>query len=220
MDEQPTSVNAGKAPAEPQTAQHESRQSYLETVLSYPPHSAGPSTVAYEPYPTYRRATYRPKPLSSALGMGNATNDTLVPPVSGESFASAAIPSLHDYPSAAFCIDCNNCGKSIPNEHYHCSICDDGDFDLCQSCVDHGVSCDGEEHWLIKRSIRGGLVIPSVTETIAPRDVKKTTGVQEVKQPLPANENEDESIAERTCNICIRGNVPFATDALFDANTL
>ncbi len=205
MDEQPALGNPNKDSTPPQVGHHESRQSYLETVLSYPPQPALSSAIPYEPYPTYRRATYRPAALSTALGMNNATNDTLVPAVSTEAPVSTNIPSFRDYPSGAFCIDCNNCGKSIPNEHYHCSICDNGDFDLCQGCVDRGVSCDGEEHWLIKRSIRGGEVIPSVTETIAPKSVNKGTSIPEMKQPLPGNDYEDDSIAERTCNSCIKG---------------
>jgi len=143
------------------------------------------------------------------MGLNNATNETLVaPPVSTTAPISTNVPNFRNYPSGAFYIDCNNCGKSILNEHYHCSICDAGDFDLCQGCVDRGVGCDGEEHWLIKRSIRGGTVIPSVTETIAPKKATdKAADTQDMKESVPLNEDEDESVAERTCNSCIRGNL-------------
>ncbi|PHH83097.1 hypothetical protein CDD83_3065 [Cordyceps sp. RAO-2017] len=32
-----------------------------------------------------------------------------------------------------FAVCCNHCEKTIPGAHYHCSTCDDGDFDLCPS---------------------------------------------------------------------------------------
>jgi next-to-BRCA1 protein 1 len=155
------------------------------------------------------------------MGLNNATTETLVvPPVSTTAQISTNVPNFCDYPSGAFCIDCNHCGKSIPNEHYHCSICDAGDFDLCRSCVDRGVTCDGEEHWLIKRSIKGGMVIPSVTETIAPKKATdKTVDTQDMKESVPLNEDEDESIAERTCNSCIRGNLKSCMMRVSDTNS-
>lgn len=218
MDEQPAQPKLNLRHMAPDQAQHDSRQSYLETVLSCPPQPAGPKALPYEPYPVYRRLAHRP--LSAALGINNFTNDTLVPPPLPEAAVSANMPSFHDFPAGAFCIDCNSCGESIPNEHYHCSICDNGDFDLCQVCVDHGVSCDGQEHWLIKRSIRGGLVIPSVTQTIAPKGVTKPSDkaavVQEMKQSLPVHEDENDTIAERTCNSCIRGILIFKAGKLID----
>jgi next to BRCA1 gene 1 protein len=154
------------------------------------------------------------------MGLNNATNETLVvPPVSTAAQISTNVPNFHNYPSGVFYIDCNHCGKSILNEHYHCSICDTGDFDLCQSCVDRGVTCDGEEHWLIKRSIRGGTVIPSVTETIAPKKATdKAAGTQDMKESVPLNEDEDESVADRTCNSCIRGNLNPCMMWLSDTN--
>lgn len=51
---------------------------------------------------------------------------------------------------------CSICGEQIPDidGHYHCSICDDDDFDLCQACVDKGIRCRSEDHWLIKRIVK------------------------------------------------------------------
>lgn len=106
----------------------------------------------------------------------------------------------------SFAIDCNNCEKAIANEHYHCSICDSGDFDLCQACVDSGITCDGKDHWLIKRSQQGGNIIPSITETIAPKKAK-------VEEPKPESSKEikpevlkaGKYQGDRTCNACING---------------
>ncbi|PBP16450.1 hypothetical protein BUE80_DR012841 [Diplocarpon rosae] len=57
---------------------------------------------------------------------------------------------------------CNNCQASTSDAHYHCSTCDDGDFDLCQTCVDNGITCGGVEHWLIKRFVKNGQYIYGV----------------------------------------------------------
>lgn len=105
--------------------------------------------------------------------------------------------------SGPVCVDCNSCGKPVSNEHYHCSICDAGDYDLCQPCVSSGVSCHGEDHWLIKRVIENGVIVSSATETIAP---KQTC---ELREKFPENDrlsallkNDD---IERTCNACFQG---------------
>ncbi|KKY37238.1 putative zz type zinc finger domain-containing protein [Diaporthe ampelina] len=71
--------------------------------------------------------------------------------------------------SANFAVCCNNCDRTIPDSHYHCSTCDNGDFDLCPECVEHGITCYSAEHWLIKRFVRGDAILVSTTERIAPK---------------------------------------------------
>lgn len=104
---------------------------------------------------------------------------------------------------SSYSVYCNECNGPIPDEHYHCSICDDGDFDLCQACIDSGVLCGGEGHWMIKRFVKNGRVITSTTETLAPRAVphseSKTTLVAVEEKEVKAN------IRIRTCNSCIGG---------------
>ena len=130
--------------------------------------------------------------------------------------ASARICSI---PSSSFTICCNNCDKPIPDAHWHCSICERGDFDLCQDCIEKGCLCDGEDHWLIKRFVKGGKVINNTTETIAPKKVSKL-----VEKAVPGAFTSDssglsgvfpsdvkrEDIPElvdlsRTCNSCVGG---------------
>lgn len=113
-------------------------------------------------------------------------------------------------PSNSFTICCNNCDKPIPGAHWHCSICERGDFDLCQDCVEKGCLCDSEDHWLIKRFVKEGKVINSTTETIAP---KKATKI--VEGAIPGAFTSDikrEDIHEsldlsRTCNSCVGGEI-------------
>lgn len=71
--------------------------------------------------------------------------------------------------AANFAVCCNNCDRTVPDTHYHCSTCDDGDFDLCPHCVEQGVTCHSDQHWLIKRFVRGDQIVVSTTETIAPK---------------------------------------------------
>lgn len=134
-----------------------------------------------------------------------------------------------------FAVCCNNCESTIPDIHYHCSTCDDGDFDLCQSCVDEAVTCHGQDHWLIKRSTVNGQLVQSTTETIAPKakeqtkeqpksEVKVETTTEtkvepkiEIKDELPALPRPlYEPLAARwaslgvmrTCNCCVQGKFP------------
>lgn len=110
---------------------------------------------------------------------------------------------------------CNECDKSMADAHYHCSICDGGDYDLCEDCVASGKLCPGEGHWLIRRYIKDGKVIASTTERISPRSKKLPSAVDPVtiadeKKEIPgAFADESNSVAEevpvptRTCNSCI-----------------
>lgn len=68
-----------------------------------------------------------------------------------------------------FSVCCNNCDRTIPDAHYHCSTCDDGDFDLCPECVEKGVSCYNSDHWLLKRFMRGECILVSTTERVSPK---------------------------------------------------
>ncbi len=113
-------------------------------------------------------------------------------------------------PSNSFTICCNNCDKPIPDAHWHCSICERGDFDLCQDCVEKGCLCNEEDHWLIKRFVKGGKVINSTTETIAPKNATKAE-----EKAIPGaftSDTKREDVHEsldlsRTCNSCVGGEI-------------
>jgi ankyrin repeat protein len=50
-------------------------------------------------------------------------------------------------------IVCDVCISGIPDAsiHYHCGICAEGDFDMCQECVASGALCLDQSHKLVKR---------------------------------------------------------------------
>jgi len=165
----------------------EPRSTYLETVLSQPV----PANKAQGPFKTSTGNTRMP----GAFCSGDSYMDPPPRPAPrSKDFSQPTLPCFRDF-TGTFSIDCNSCGTSVPNEHYHCSICEKGDFDLCQKCVQNGVTCEGEDHWLIKRSIRNGIIVPSVTETCAPRKPKE----EEPPMQIPGVPDYD----ERTCNSCI-----------------
>ncbi len=92
----------------------------------------------------------------------------------------------------------------MENEHFHCGICDGGDYDLCPACVDLGVHCPGTDHWMVKRFVKNGCVVNSTTQRIAPK------GKAEEHHPVPGaftDEKQSVTYAEeptRTCNCCVK----------------
>jgi next-to-BRCA1 protein 1 len=104
----------------------------------------------------------------------------------------------------AWVVYCNNCNHPMDNEHFHCSVCDNGDYDLCPACVDSGIHCPGDGHWMVKRFVKNGNVVNSTTQRIPPK-VK----VAETKDIPGAFTDEKQSItyedeATRTCNSCVK----------------
>lgn len=108
--------------------------------------------------------------------------------------------------SANFAVCCNNCDRTIPDSHYHCSTCDNGDFDLCPECVEQGVACYSAEHWLIKRFVRGDSILVSTTERIAPKP--KPREVEPAWAPcVPVHDRPAARFSPfptRTCNSCVQ----------------
>lgn len=120
--------------------------------------------------------------------------------------APTSLPSM-----TSWSVFCNECDRPMKNEHFHCSICDDGDYDLCIGCVHEGRHCPGEGHWLLKRFVENGKVINSTTERIAPKPrpaaTKEMPGAfteeRKYDEPEPSVEEDDQPT--RTCNCCVKG---------------
>jgi len=113
----------------------------------------------------------------------------------------------------AWVVYCNNCNQPMEDEHFHCSVCDDGDYDLCPACVDSGVHCPGDGHWMVKRFVKNGNVVNSTTQRMPPKPkpaaevpAEEARGIpgaytDEKQSVLPVVHVEDPS---RTCNCCVR----------------
>ena len=159
------------------------RQTFLETVLTHP----GTMTKSEVPLKTVQLSKAAPMPPP-------AVNRPTSGP--GAGLSQPTLPGLHHFYGAPFSINCNECGRSVPNEHFHCSICEKGDFDLCQSCVDAGILCQDDKHWLIKRTIHKGVVVPSKTQKVSPKTNRPDNRVEELEKLTSTPE-------PRTCNACI-----------------
>ena len=53
-----------------------------------------------------------------------------------------------------FQLHCSECGTREMSVHYHCNICSQADFDLCQPCFTQGIHCFDPRHRLMKRIVK------------------------------------------------------------------
>ncbi|KAJ8066908.1 hypothetical protein OCU04_004293 [Sclerotinia nivalis] len=122
----------------------------------------------------------------------------------------AARPKSPAPVSGNFAVYCNSCSVPILGIHYHCSTCDDGDFDLCPDCNDAGITCHGD-HWLIKRIVDKGKYIHSTTEKLAPKQFSAYSPIAPKPPQYSASQTtlvapaveEKVPVPTRTCNSCI-----------------
>ncbi|KAK0720743.1 hypothetical protein B0H67DRAFT_483741 [Lasiosphaeris hirsuta] len=191
--------------------------------------SPSSSTVSQSPTPAATATNTKPtewEMRQQALAAMESTLEAIQATMAASNKLAGTIPSVSQ-PAAASCsaartnyaVCCNSCDRTIPQSHYHCSTCDDGDFDLCQDCVDQGITCYGADHWLIKRFVRNGVIINSTTERIAPKQKPKAQPpVEEPTAPVPTVTAAPAAVPERiiplfndflyssirTCNCCVQ----------------
>ncbi|KAK0636325.1 hypothetical protein B0T17DRAFT_483001 [Bombardia bombarda] len=187
--------------------------------------STSPSTVSLEERLPEPEATQTAMERSrEALQASMAASMAHKPPMTrltssksgGCPFSHLATSTMPNPHRANYAVCCNSCDQTIPEAHYHCSTCDDGDFDLCQDCVDRGITCYGANHWLIKRFVKDGVITNSTTERIAPKPKSKAQAEPTEKQaaPIAAAAERSERVVPmftdflyssiRTCNCCVQ----------------
>jgi len=112
----------------------------------------------------------------------------------------------------------------MADAHYHCGICDGGDYDLCEACRASGKNCHNEDHWLVKRFVKDGKVVSSTTERLPTNskpqskmdtvdeaaDKHEAAVKQEVKTEIPGAFMDDAKtltdavvMPTRICNCCV-----------------
>ncbi|KAK9459366.1 uncharacterized protein V1516DRAFT_512607 [Lipomyces oligophaga] len=65
-------------------------------------------------------------------------------------------------------VRCDKCMTLVSNgSFYHCKICQEGDFDLCETCVEKGFHCNNDSHYLVQMSVSKPIL--SVANTIYER---------------------------------------------------
>ncbi|KAL4971559.1 hypothetical protein BDW66DRAFT_145940 [Aspergillus desertorum] len=208
----PPSQPVSESSSEPHSS---TRYSYLETVLSHPipkkaveandSASTLATTLPVSAEQTTLFETQNPSCLATEMEESKSVSHREF--VLGPDNPSAPVIS-HTSTAGVFCIDCDHCGRPIPNEHYHCNTCSDGDYDLCPQCIDSGVNCQGEDHWLVRRFVKDGIITNSTTKTFASHKIR--TWDEHEPQPEPVLESVPESTEkttisrERICNNCLK----------------
>ncbi|MCJ1263555.1 hypothetical protein MMC22_003425 [Lobaria immixta] len=57
-----------------------------------------------------------------------------------------------EYTGRSAAIICNNCGRDDIRVYFHCGICKDGKFDLCEVCAGKGITCLDPSHTFLEPS--------------------------------------------------------------------
>ncbi|MCJ1465053.1 hypothetical protein MMC07_003669 [Pseudocyphellaria aurata] len=57
-----------------------------------------------------------------------------------------------EYNGRSAAIICDNCRRSDLRVYFHCGICKDGEFDLCEKCVEKGMTCQDPSHTILEPS--------------------------------------------------------------------
>lgn len=112
----------------------------------------------------------------------------------------ASAVKISDY--QAYAVYCNVCSSNIGDVHYHCDICDGGDFDLCENCSLTGQHCFKPEHWMIKRSIVNGEVTSSTTQVCREAIICGKPAQTQPVIPEQSAQVEEPNENDRTCNCC------------------
>ncbi|KAJ6783965.1 hypothetical protein PWT90_05664 [Aphanocladium album] len=157
-----------------ETAQPEAQQSASQSQTSLPLRTAGPIiTKQYDPALLVKAASIVAEREELRKDFESRLSCLMSRQSLNSSIPDASVAPQNNGTIAVYAVSCNSCEKTVPDAHYHCSTCDDGDFDLCQSCIDQGITCYSDNHWLIKRSIVDGNIIKSSTEKISPKPKPK-----------------------------------------------
>ncbi|RDW87167.1 ZZ type zinc finger domain protein [Aspergillus mulundensis] len=206
-------VNRSGASDGPSEAHSPARYSYLETVLSHPipakavdtndSTAALATTLPTSAERTTLIETQNPVCFTNEVEESKSTSHREF--VLGPDNPCAPLAD-HSSAPPVISIDCDHCGRAIPSEHYHCNTCSDGDFDLCPQCIESGVNCEGEDHWLVRRFMKDGIITNSTTKTLASHKIR----TQDELEAQPALEEAPEPVEkiatsrERICNNCLK----------------
>lgn len=160
-----------------------------------------------QPFQARQRRSASPHGLTDLLRpQPEFFTDLAYAPVSHN--AQLALRPKENAPQCSWVVFCNHCNQPMEDEHFHCSICDHGDYDLCPTCVDAGVHCPGSGHWMVKRFVKNGCVVNSTTERVGPKvkpqpEQEMPGAFTDEKQSVVYEPEEQEPT--RTCNCCVKG---------------
>ena len=94
-------------------------------------------------------------------GDGSGSGALLAQDFEGINIANSGDDDGHIRQAALSVKFCDECGRSIPNgeKYWHCAICLNDDWDSCQRCFRAGFPCPVRRHKLVRRQIRGGVIV-------------------------------------------------------------
>jgi hypothetical protein len=90
---------------------------------------------------------------SKSADMIRVVDDRVSP---GSSEQEPLFASFRDLPPHLICAAC---GTYISHKHYHCDVCDNGNFDLCVQCQNTGEHCGNISHLLGRRTFKQGEIV-------------------------------------------------------------
>ena len=77
-------------------------------------------------------------------------------------------------------LTCNLChSRRLALPSYHCNFCNDGDYDICQTCFDLGRHCANDQHLLAEITLIGNWPVAKRYHTCA----RTSTGLRDVIEP-------------------------------------
>ncbi|KAF2264943.1 hypothetical protein CC78DRAFT_532810 [Lojkania enalia] len=177
-----------------------------------------PSIVHTVPIPRERAASPRPSSYQKPVEVVGPAKASPMSPLRSNKADEGEAPVPQPFPArenlvyrpkesssqCSWVVFCNHCKKPMEDEHFHCSICDHGDYDLCPTCVDAGIHCPGSGHWMVKRFVQNGSVLNSTTERVPPKKPQvghEMPGAFTEEKPPHVYEVEEPT---RTCNCCVK----------------
>ena len=96
----------------------------------------------------------RLRPPAHALIPRLSSLDYEVPQTSIDELYARYSPAFHEPFYSYVC--CSKCGDPTTEDHYHCKLCDEGDFDTCLRCYSNGLRCyHPDTHQLTRRVLNG-----------------------------------------------------------------
>jgi ankyrin repeat protein len=83
---------------------------------------------------------------------------------------SIATTPAANHESTGYCDICTLWIQDI-DIHYHCGICNNGNFDVCRECIASGAFCFDQSHKLVKRTVKENTLV-EVLEALV-RNIQK-----------------------------------------------
>ena len=94
-----------------------------------------------------------PRSRISTSELAHVLCSTPQPEVTLAEIQQALMPYMSSDNFFDLLVACGYCGDITPDIHFHCNICDSGDWDICQACYEKGRRCLVREHRMVKRAI-------------------------------------------------------------------